>query len=197
MLFPESIHLWAICLLPDEVPVLEQLAHLGFAELQGQRWMVTREGMQRMRCDNRVAAPAKVFVVRDNVSLGDRTPLECLMLLEKGGWKWQEKRPKAILDAYKANGDNIFYTTRVPSLPYLRALTCVADLFAVGFQDIPHGRPDAEYVRALKYDLGAFEKLKRIHSLSPSMAHHHLQCLRRFPLSMHYQRAMRRNSKKH
>ena len=74
--------------LPDEVPVLEQLAHLGFAELQGQRWMVTREGVQRMRCDTRVAALAKVFVVRDNVSLGDRTLLECLMLLEKGGWKW-------------------------------------------------------------------------------------------------------------
>ena len=147
--------------LAEDVPVLEKFAQLGFAELQGQRWMLTREGMARMRCDNRVCAPSKVFAVRDNLALADRTPFECLMLLNKEGWEWRPKLSKQIADAYAPGSDKYFYTTQVPSHAYLRALLSADDLFASGLAAIPHGRADAVYVKALKGDFGVFEQGSR------------------------------------
>ena len=166
--------------MPHEAPSLQLLQDHGLACTKGNqdvRWFLTDAGTKDLTSCARVANPVRVFQVRNQLRLQDRTSYELILALQEAGWQWQawvpaSKRTRRMalagrtFDAYVRDGQKVWYSTSEPPvLSYMLVLLRAEEIFALGLPAIEHGRDDASYKALLRGDIQA--ELARLEDAPP------------------------------
>ena len=152
--------------LPEQVPVLETLELHGLVTKAGAehfRWYFTDLGARELCSCSALSRPSRVFRVREELPLADRSTFELLLALTDEHWEWQRwvptsKRTRRMaaagqtFDPYTRGSRKVFYSGESPSHSYLLLLLKAEEYFDDGLPAIQHGREEACYKAILKGD---------------------------------------------
>ena len=107
---------------------------------------VTEDGLRKLRYAWILEEPFRVFHIRPDLPLGDRTVWKTMVILQKLRWEWRQMPKNRAGLAHSPASPLIWYTRgNAAHSWYLQALLFSQELFAAGLDCIPHGKYHSAY----------------------------------------------------
>jgi hypothetical protein len=128
---------------PD-LPMLESMRAHGLVVARdagdGLRWFLSVKGQLSLQSVKNLQGKARVFEVRDNVALHERTAFELASLLVQDEWEWQpwvpvkqrSRRTRPIPAGYEQDKPKEWFSSLKPSTFYMMALLQAQDVTLMG-----------------------------------------------------------------